>query len=247
MNRLAVVLLGVLLAGQVWAIDCKQITTKYVKAAQQGDYKTLVGMSEIYQNNSKIILKDYPKYKVESALAELFENEKKHVVKQMFTPSAKWKILETKKIKIPIQRGKSADGCTAYVQTEYADDDNDPGNFDTLLSFQKDRKVKSTVTTLAFNMVAGYIYGSPAIDSDMTQYWDSLTKETKDRVTGEKARKDEYEKQEATEKQKSIDARNAETTELNERLAVESAERKKNPRKPKKRTPVKEEQNEEEL
>lgn len=184
----------VLLSNNAWALDCRQITAKYIKAAQAKDYDTLVSMSAIYQHNSKAIIRDYPKYKVESALAQLYESEKRNVVTWMFPPLAKWNVLEVKDEKIQLQQGKSANGCLAYVQLNYADNDNAPDEYSGAIA---GKRLKSTVAALAFNLSTGTIYRSPMLDRDMSHYWDTLSTAQKKELATKEAEIRAYEAKKA--------------------------------------------------
>lgn len=161
---LAVVL--VMMAGQAWGADCKQLATRYIKASQSNDYKTLLEMSSFYQNNAAVIKKNSPKYKVESELNELAESEKAHIVKWMFTPKDKWKIIEV----VDRQVGKNTFICNVYVQNDYSDyaDAPNSGNF-----FAKGKKYRSNIAVIYFDKKTGYTPTGPDVDGSMSKFWDS--------------------------------------------------------------------------
>lgn len=167
----AVFILNVLLSAQAWAVDCKQQATKFVKAAQQNDYGTLLTMSEIYQNNAAGIRKNYPKYKADEALRELFEFEKGKISKWMFTPTTSWKLLETKNV----QLGKKTSICISYVQTEYNNYEDAPST--TKMTYSEyGNKIKSSVIAVSFDRKTGFLFGNPELDGASTKYWISPLK-----------------------------------------------------------------------
>lgn len=109
------VALVVTVAGQAWGVDCKQLATKYIVASQNGDYTSLLSMSEMYQLNSKAIKKNAPKYAQDSKIKELADSEKGRLVTLMFTSDVKWKIVDMKRTRFD----KKNEACFVYIQTEY--------------------------------------------------------------------------------------------------------------------------------
>lgn len=169
MKRLILVVLAtVIMAGQAWAIDCKQLTAKYIKAAQGDDYKNLLGMSAFYQGNASAIKQNSPKYRADSELNSLSESEKKRTVKWMFTPASKWKILETKNM----QLDKKTNICTVYIQMDYPNYEDAPNTVKATFSGQG-KKLKSSVVAIAFDNKTGYVFGDPSTDDSVTEYWDA--------------------------------------------------------------------------
>lgn len=167
----AVFILNVLLSAQAWAVDCKQQTIKFIRSAQQNDYSTLLTMSEIYQNNAAGIRRNYPKYKVDEALRELFEFEKGKISKWMFTPTTSWKLLETKNV----QLSKKTSICISYIKTEYNNYEDAPSTTNMTYS-EYGNKIKSSVIAISFDRKTGFLFGSPELDGASTKYWISPLK-----------------------------------------------------------------------
>jgi len=168
MKKLIIVAAMVVMAGQAGAMDCKQLTTKYIKAAQRNDYKTLLGMSAFYQNNATAIKQNSPKYKADAGLHSLFESEKKRTMKWMFTPASKWKILETKNM----QLDKKTNICTVNIQIDYPNYEDAPNTVKATFSGQG-KRLKSSVVAIAFDNKTGYVFGDPSTDDSVTEYWDT--------------------------------------------------------------------------
>lgn len=176
MKRIILAVAMVALTGQAWGADCNQLATKFINAAQKEDLKTLLNMSAIYQGNAANIRKNAPKYDQERLLSELYEREKKHLKIWMFTPKAKWQIVETKAQKAPTATGKSTNTCLAYVQTKYEDFEDAP-NSDYLPVFEP-KKLTSVVTPLWFDLKTGYLYNDNIeVDINSVKYWPTETKQ----------------------------------------------------------------------
>ena len=159
------------LATAAYGADCNQLATKYVNAAQNSDYKTLLDMSLMYQSNAASIRNNAPKHTADKLQSDLYEGEKQHIVKWMFTPSSKWKILEVKNSKLQLQNGKYTSGCVAYVQTEYPSYNEAPEYLPEMSFDSVKKKLKSGITPLSFDLKTGYVYATVKIEESSNVYW----------------------------------------------------------------------------
>lgn len=152
-------------AGQAWAIDCKQLATKYIKAQQQHDYATLMSLTETYQQAVQNIKESAPKYAQEKQLSDLFNRGKEELGVEMFPPSTKWNIVEIKKTNV-----NKMPYCSAYIQTEYPNYNDAPVIRPKYASFTG-KKSKSGIVIISF-YGKGFIPDKPEMDDSMTKYWD---------------------------------------------------------------------------
>ena len=105
------------------ATDLNKSISRYADAAQRKDMKGLYQLSALAQLDEKEIKASSPKFKVEKELEQLYQREKGYLEYKMqfFTQNTKWKILESKKIKVPLYNSKTSNGYIVYVETRYPD------------------------------------------------------------------------------------------------------------------------------
>lgn len=161
-----VMAMAVMGAGQASALDCKQLATKFIKAAQQNDYNTLFSMSSRYQGQVQEIRKNYPKYAQDKNISELNEIEKRQLSIKMFTAGSVCKVFETRQWRLD----KKTDACTAYIQIEYENNAEAPV-ITTKLNMFNTKRLKSTVAIISF-FGKGYTLDRTEVDDSMTKYWD---------------------------------------------------------------------------
>jgi len=104
-----------------FAADFNAAIARYAKAAQKKDLREIYDLCALTQLNEKEIRESSPKFRVEKEINQLFEQAKGGLENtfSMFTPTSKWKILETKKIKLPLFKNKPANAHVVYVGMKY--------------------------------------------------------------------------------------------------------------------------------
>jgi len=110
----------------LFGADLTKATAKYIAAAQKQDLKALFDMGLFTQQAIKKARAESPKFRVEKDVSEVFERNKSNLQYRMFTPSAKWRILETKRTKLQMFDGKYNNGHIVYVETVYPNIDDAP-------------------------------------------------------------------------------------------------------------------------
>jgi len=143
--------------------DFNKLTAKYIATAQRRDLKALFEMSLFNQQNIKAIKATSPKFRIEKEINELFEREKSYLQYWMFTPSVKWKVLETKKTKLPMLDGKWINGRIVFVETEYIYNDAPLVDY---------KPLKKGVFTIVFDEMSGLYYKVDSYNSEYI-YWDT--------------------------------------------------------------------------
>ncbi len=104
-----------------FAADLKKSIAKYAEVALRKDLKGLHEICALTQLTEKSIKASSPKFRVEKELTQYFEQEKGYLEYKVkfFTPTTKWKILETKKTKLQLYNSKPANAHIVYVETRY--------------------------------------------------------------------------------------------------------------------------------